>query len=101
MNLRAFILLSALTTSLFARDKVEPPQIIQTVEARFPDALARRGIYEGEARIVLWIDAQGVLADWLLAGYTHPLLAREATEVLPQWRFKPARRDGEAVDARV
>jgi len=102
MSLRACIFLSSvLAASLFAAEKIEPPQIIQTVEARFPDALAQRGIYEGEARIVLWIDAHGVLADWLLASCTHPLIGREATEVLPQWRFKPARSDGEPTDARV
>lgn len=80
---------------------VELPRIIQTVEARFPDLLAQRGIYDGEARVVMLIDAEGRLADWLLLSYSHPLLGREATDLLGRWKFEPARRHGEPIDARV
>ena len=79
----------------------ESLRINRTVEPRFPDALIRRGIYEGEVRVVLLVDAEGRLADWLLTSFSHPLLAREATEALRQWRFEPARRYGEPVDVRT
>jgi outer membrane biosynthesis protein TonB len=80
---------------------VRLPRVIQTVEPRFPDELARRAIYDGQTRIVLLIDAEGRLADWLLLGYSHPLLAREATEALRVWRFEPARLNNEPVEARL
>lgn len=104
---RAFRLLAALLPAFAgAADRkpppgVELPRIIQTVEARFPHVLAQRGIYDGEARVVMLIDAEGRLADWLLLSYSHPLIGREATEALRQWRFEPARRHGERIDARV
>lgn len=80
---------------------VQPLRIIRTVEPRFPDLLSRRGVYEGEARVVVHIDAEGRLADWLLTSYSHPFFGREATEVLRQWRFEPARRNGEAIGVRT
>jgi TonB family protein len=80
---------------------VEPLKVIRTVEPRFPDALLARGIYEGEARVVLLVDADGRLADWLLTSYSHPYFAREATEALRQWRFEVARRDGQPIEVRT
>ena len=79
----------------------ERPRIIRTVEPRFPDELKNRAIYDGEVRTVVLIDGDGRLADWLLTSYTHPIFAREASEVLQQWRFEPARRHGEPVDVRT
>lgn len=87
--------------SALAAPDVQPLRIIQTVEARFPDGLTQRGIYEGEVRIALMVDADGQLADWLLISYTHPFFAREATEALRRWRFEPARREGEPVGVRT
>lgn len=80
---------------------IEPLRVIQTVEPRFPDGLTHRGIYEGEARVVLLVDAEGRLADWLLTSYSHPFFGREATEALRQWRFEAARRNGEPIDVRT
>ena len=80
---------------------MQPLRIIRTVDPRFPDALVRRGIYEGDASVVLLVDAEGRLADWLLIGFSHPYFGREATEVLPKWRFEPARRDGVPCDSRT
>lgn len=87
----------------FARDAPanQSPRIIQTVEPQFPPALISRSIYSGEARVILMIDADGKLADWLLVSYSHPLIGREATEALRQWRFEPARRNHQPVDARI
>lgn len=87
--------------SALAAPDVQPLRIIQTVDARFPDGLTQRGIYEGEVRIALMVDADGRLADWLLISYTHPFFAREATAALRQWRFEPARRDGAPVGIRT
>ena len=88
-------------SALAASTRTQPLRVVQTVEARFPDALAQRGIYEGAAKVVLLVDSEGRLADWLLTSYSHPLIAREATEALRQWRFEPARRGGEPVDVRT
>ena len=82
------------------RSNVQAPRAIRTVEPRFPDLLLRQFIYEGEARIVMLVDAEGRLVDWLLRSYSHPDLAREATEALRHWRFEPGVAGGAPVDVR-
>jgi TonB family protein len=99
--LRPFIAAFLLTTWLGAA----PPddrsfRVIRTVEPRFPDALVRRGIYAGEASVVMLVDGGGRLADWLLTSYSHPQFGREATEALRQWRFEPAQRGGQPIGVR-
>ncbi len=84
-----------------AADGIRAPRIIQTVTPQFPVFLMNRGIYDGEARIIVVIDAEGHLVDWMLRSYSHPILAREATEALRQWRFEPASVDGQPVDTRT
>ena len=76
-------------------------RIIETTKAVFPEALSRESVYDGEAKVVLVIDAEGRLADCLLRSYSHPLLARTATKALRQWRFEPAQAEGQRVDTRV
>lgn len=84
-----------------ARKGFVAPTIAVTTDPEFPYQLTRKIVDEGEARIMVMIDAQGRLADWFVTGYTHPLFAQNTLEVLPGWTFKPARKNGQPVDARV
>lgn len=70
--------LGAQTTSL---------RIEQTVEPQFPHVLSLTHLTSGEARVVVNIDADGRLVDWLVSGYTHKAFADEAVSVLKQWRY--------------
>jgi TonB family protein len=97
----ALALAAGSLTGVRAADGIRAPRIIQTVTPEFPAFLLNRGIYDGEARIIVVIDAEGHLVDWMLRSYSHPLLAREATEALRQWRFEPASVDGQPVDTRT
>ena len=81
--------------------EIRPPRIIQTVEPEFPFLLLHRQVTKGEVWVILVIDAEGHLADWMLRSYTHPMLAKEATEALLQWRFEPALVHGKPVDVRT
>ena len=56
---------------------------------------------EGEARAVINTDATGKLADWLVVGYTHPEFAEAAVVAIKQWKFEPARLQGEPVGTTV
>jgi TonB family protein len=75
-------------------------EIIRTVMLTYPPELAAQNIDEGEVRAMVWVDETGRLLDWLLVGYTHPLLAKEVLEVLPKWKFKPARLQGQPINTR-
>ena len=76
-------------------------QMIQTMPAQFPPELASRGFTEGEARVLILVEADGRLADTMLTGYSHVRFGKEALEALHQWRFVPARNRGVAVSVRT
>lgn len=94
-------MLAALLAASAAAGEITPPKMIQTVETRFPAALEYTPLSTGEAELALQIDASGNLTDVLATAYTHRAFADEAIATVRQWRFEPARRDGEPIDIRV
>lgn len=80
---------------------IEPLKIHRTVEPLFPPMLLKRLVDEGEARILIMVDRQGRLADWIVTGYTHAPFAKEALDVLQKWKFEPATYQGQPIDARA
>ena len=79
----------------------EPLQIIRTVEMGFPNKLLQESIDQGEADIVVMINDDGQLMDWIVVGYSHPLFVKEVLDVLPKWRFIPAYKMGKPISIRV
>lgn len=79
----------------------EPLGILKTVQPSYPDRLADRFLDRGEARIMIMVDEEGRLADWIVTGYTHALFAKEALDVLPKWKFEPARFHGRPIGVRT
>jgi TonB family protein len=78
-----------------------PLRIEQTVEPRFPHALSLSTITEGEARVVVNIDADGKLVDCLVTGYTDKSFADEAVNVLKQWRYVAPTENGQPFGIRT
>lgn len=78
-----------------------PLIIEQTVEPQFPNALAFSPISGGTANIVINVDADGKLADLLIASYTNRAFADEAANVLRRWHYTPARENGEPIGVRT
>ena len=63
----------------------------------YPNALKLGGVTQGRAVIAISVDRDGRVKDQLVLAYTDPQFARTSTEVLHDWRFAPARFDGEPV----
>jgi outer membrane biosynthesis protein TonB len=84
----------------FAAEKVTPPTIIRTSEARFPPSLSLSPVSQGTAEVIINIDADGQLVDLLVSRYSRIEFAREAEKTLRAWRYQPAHRDGEPTGAR-
>lgn len=93
------VFFAALAAALAAQ--VTPLRIEQTVEARFPHALSLTHLTSGEARVLVSIDADGKLVDWLVTGYTHQAFADEAVSVLRQWRYVAPTERGEPFGIRT
>jgi TonB family protein len=98
-RLPAVILFVVLAAALAAQ--TTPLRIEQTVEPQFPHALTLTNITGGEARVLVDIEADGRLADWLVTGYTHRAFADEAVSALRQWRFTAPTEDGRPVGVRT
>ena len=79
----------------------EPIQIVRTVELVFPERLIRESIDRGEANVMVMINNEGQLLDWLVIGYSHPLFVTEVLDVIQKWKFIPAHIQGKAVTTRV
>jgi TonB family protein len=80
---------------------IQPLRIIKTTELQFPLALNTMTASRGEASVLINVDAQGRLIDWLVVSYTQKPFADEAVKALKEWRFEPARRSGEAIAIRT
>lgn len=74
-----------------------PLKIDQTWQPMFPQQATAIGFSTGEAHVVINVDANGALADWLVVGYSHPSFADQAMNAIKKWKFEPARWQGEPV----
>ena len=79
----------------------EPIQIIKTVELAYPQRLLLDSIDQGETSIMVMINHDGQLVDWMVTGYSHPLFAKEVLDALVKWRFIPAHSQGKPVVTRT
>jgi TonB family protein len=57
----------------------------------------QRAVTQGEARVVICVDATGELTEWLVIGYTQPEFADSAVAAIKVWKFEAARLQGEPV----
>jgi TonB family protein len=85
---------------VMAAEKITPPVIIQTSEAQFPHTLTLTPVFHGSAEVIINIDADGQLVDLLVSRYSRIEFAHAAEATLREWRYQPARRDGEPTGAR-
>lgn len=76
-------------------------KIYQTVTPVFPTALISFFRNGGQARVEISVTKEGDLGQWLVTGYSHPDFAREAVDALKEWRFEPARWNGEPVAVNI
>ncbi|WP_399685909.1 energy transducer TonB [Xenophilus sp.] len=78
-----------------------PPRLLSRVDPRYPEELIEQGI-RGTVRARFTVDRQGRVRDAQIVSASHPAFARAVREVLPRWRFEPARgAAGTTVPARV
>jgi TonB family protein len=67
----------------------------------YPPVLQLEGITRGRAVMALSIDAEGRVKDILPLAYTDRRFARVSEEALREWRFAPARYNGEPVPVQL
>ena len=60
----------------------------------YPASMTGEGVYSGEVRAVIGVDAEGKLTDWLVTGYTRRAFAEAASAAIQRWKYEPARVGG-------
>ncbi len=99
-------LLAALSSAqLLADDTIytqvdEKPVPVKTPPPRYPDTLRRDGV-AGMCAISIVIDEKGTVVQSTVAKSTHPEFEKPALEAVERWKFKPAKKDGNAVKVKV
>ena len=79
---------------------IDPPRLLAEVKPDYPDAARRRGL-EGQVEMEIVVRRDGSVGDVrILKGLSSELNDR-AAQAVRQWRFAPARRQGEPVDVIV
>lgn len=97
------LLLATLASSAFALQpqSAEPdhPSLVfrKTVNPIFPPRLLTMGVADGEVRVIISVNSDGKLDEWLVIGYTHPGLVDSVIEAVKHFEFEPPRWHGEPV----
>lgn len=84
-----------------AAERYEPIRVDRCVEIEFPSQAVMRYVDRGRAQVMIMVDAEGRLADWMVIAYSNPLFAKSALDVIPQWKYEPARLHGRPMAARA
>lgn len=77
-----------------------PPVPIHVVKPTYPESLRLTGI-AGEAIVQFVVDDMGQVTAPEITKASHPLFGDRALEAVRQWRFRPGKRDGQNVSARM
>lgn len=88
--------------SLAARadDAVEPPVPVRTVAPHYPESMRRDGS-SGVVTVSCTIDEKGNVTDPKVEKATNVVFSEPALEALRKWKFKPAKKAGNAVPIHV
>jgi TonB family protein len=59
--------------------------------------MLNEGVSNGSVRVVLLVNEQGKLVDWLFVSYTRKDFADEVERVMKKWTFEPELAEGEPI----
>ena len=79
---------------------INPPRLIREVKARYTDDARRRGT-TGDVVLEIVVNRDGTVGDVSVLRGLGAGLDQRAVDAVRQWRFTPARRQGEPVDVIV
>lgn len=97
--------LIALTSLSSADDTIytqvdEKPVPLKTPPPRYPEQLRQDGT-SGIVAVSIVIDEEGNVIKATVAKSTHPEFDKPAVDAVERWKFKPAKKDGNAVKVKV
>lgn len=78
-----------------------PCKILEGTKPQFPLRMLKQGVSTGTVRVLLYVDAEGRLADSLVTAYTRRAFADEVLRAIGKWKFEPGRTNGRPADTVV
>lgn len=78
------------------KDVYEPPKLLRTANPEYPLAARRKGL-AGSVKVATIIDEQGAVLEAKIISSTDPIFEAPALDAVKQWRFTPAKRNGQVV----
>src|SRR5207253_4688918 len=94
------IALAGTPRPVFGAEGLEPPVPVRTVAPKFPEEMRRNGS-AGLVTVSCLIDEKGNVTEPKVVKASNEAFSEPALEALKKWKFKPAKKDGEAVAIRV
>jgi len=76
-------------------------KIIQTTRTAYPVRMMNIGVSNGSVRVVIHVNEEGKLVDWLFVAYTRKEFADEVERVMKKWTFEPERDGDEPISTIV
>ncbi len=95
-NASVIFLLAALAAAPLSA-AVESVKVEPTFVPRLCPAMEMEGITRAKLVVAVAVDETGRLTETMVLGYTHPAFAKAGLEALKEWKFTPARIDGQPV----
>jgi len=78
----------------------EPPTPVKTQPPRYPETLKREGI-SGMVSISVTIDEKGTVSEAKVTKSTNAGFDQPALDAVTNWKFKPAKKNGQPVSVTV
>lgn len=91
-------LVALLLAACAAKPSYQPAMLVHAVQPVYPPLLEEEGI-EGRAIVRVHIDTRGSVSETQVLSATHPLFARSAVRAVSQYRFTPAKQNGQPVES--
>ena len=95
----ATLLLSvSIPTMLRAEDSVtKEAKVDFVVQPNFPTAARTMGVREGTVTVLIAVDREGKLVDWIAVSATNPAFIDAIGTTIERWTFEPGYRNGKPV----
>jgi periplasmic protein TonB len=108
MNKKSLLKLTLIAIALFASSAAvraesafdEAPTPLRTQAPVYPETLRRDGV-SGMVSINVTIDESGNVTNAVVAKSSNPAFEQAAVAAVSQWKFKPAKKAGQAVTVSV
>lgn len=108
MNKQSLLKLALISVALFGASAIaraesafdEAPTPVRTLAPAYPEALRRDGV-SGMVSVAVTVDENGNVTNASVAKSTNADFEQPALQAVAQWKFKPAKKAGQAVAVSV